>query len=117
MTGDTVYPGLLYVKDWDTYRSSIHRLAQFAKTRPVSAVMGTHIEMSRTPGKVYPRGSTFQPDETSLPLTVEDLVGLDQSLQRAGDEPREITLTKFVVSPIGTFQRVLGTVLKWLGVR
>lgn len=117
LTGDTVYPGLLYIKDWQTYRSSIRRLTQFAKTRPVSAIMGTHIEMSRTPGKVYPRGSTFQPDETSLELAVEDLVGLEQSLQRAGDEPREITLAKFVVTQIGTVQRVLGTILKWIGVR
>ena len=117
LTGDTVYPGMLYIKDWDTYRSSIHRLVEFAKTRPICAVMGTHIEMSRTPGEVYPRGSTFQPDETALALTVEDLFGLDRSLQRAGEKPQEITLTKFVVTPIGTFQRVLGTVLKWIGVR
>ena len=117
LTGDTVYPGMLYIKDWNTYRSSIHRLVDFASAHWVSAVMGTHIEMSRTPGKVYPRGSTFQPDETGLALTVEDLSGLDQSLQRAGDEPREITLTKFVVTPIGTFQRVVGSILKWLGVR
>ena len=87
LTGDSIYPGLLYIKDWNTYRSSIHRLAAFAKAQRVSAVMGTHIEMSRTPGKVYPRGSTFQPDETGLALTAEDLFALDQSLQRAGAEP------------------------------
>jgi glyoxylase-like metal-dependent hydrolase (beta-lactamase superfamily II) len=117
LTGDTVYPGLLYIKDWSTYRSSIRRLAEFARTHRVSAVLGTHIEMSRTPGKVYPRGSTFQPDETSLALTVEELAGLDESLQRAGTKPQEITLTKVVVTPIGAFQRVVGGILKWLGVR
>ena len=79
--------------------------------------MGTHIEMSRAPGKVYPRGSTFQPDETALPLTAQDLFGLDHSLQSAGEKPREITLPKFVVTPIGTFQRVVGSFLKWIGVR
>lgn len=117
LTGDTVYPGLLYIKDWNTYRSSIRRLASFAKAHRVAAVMGTHIEMSRTPGKVYPRGSTFQPDETALALTAEDLFGLDQSLQRAGAKPREITLTKFIVTPIGTVQRIVGSFLKWIGVR
>jgi glyoxylase-like metal-dependent hydrolase (beta-lactamase superfamily II) len=117
LTGDSVYPGLLYIKDWDTYRASIHRLAEFAKAHQVSAVMGTHIEMSRTPGKVYPRGSTFQPDEAALALSAEDLSGLDRSLQRAGAKPSEIVLTKFVVTPIGAFQRVVGNVLKWLGVR
>lgn len=117
LTGDSVYPGLLYIKDWDTYRASVHRLAAFARAHRVSAVMGTHIEMSRTPGKVYPRGSTFQPEETGLALTAEDLYALDESLQRAGSKPRAMTLPKFVVTPIGTLQRVLGNVLKWLGVR
>jgi hydroxyacylglutathione hydrolase len=117
LTGDTVYPGLLYIKDWDTYRASIRRLAEFARAHRVSAVMGTHIEMSRAPGKVYPRGSTFQPEETALALTAQDLLGLDHSLQSAGAKPREITLTKFIVTPIGTLQRVVGSFLKWIGVR
>lgn len=116
LTGDSVYPGMLYVRDWNTYRSSIHRLAQFAKTHQVSAVMGTHIEMTRTAGKAYPRGSTFQPDEAGLALTIEDLFALDQSLQRAGAKSQEITMAKFVVTPIGAFQRALGNTLKWLGV-
>ena len=117
LTGDTVYPGLLYVKDWETYRASIRRLAEFAKAHRVSAVVGTHIEMSRAPGKIYPRGSTYQPDEAALALTAEDLLGLDQSLQRAGAKPQEITLTKFVVAPVGTLQRVVGSFLKWIAVR
>jgi hydroxyacylglutathione hydrolase len=117
LTGDTVYPGLLYIKDWDTYRASISRLAQFAKTHRVTAVMGTHIEMSRTPGQVYPRGSTYQPDEAPLAVSAEELFGLDRSLQAAGAKPREIVLTKFVVTPIGVVQRALGSFLKWIGVR
>lgn len=117
LTGDSVYPGLLYIKDWNMYRSSIHRLAEFARTHQVSAVMGTHIEMSRTPGKVFPRGSTFQPGEIGLALTVEDLFDLDENLRRAGTEPEEITMPKFVVTPIGPLQRVLGGILKWIGVR
>ena len=117
LTGDSVYPGLLYIKDWDTYRASIRRLAEFAKAHRVSAVMGTHIEMSRTPGKVYARGSTYQPDEAALALTAEDLFGLDESLQRAGAKPQEMVLTKFVVTPVGTLQRVVSSFLKWIGVR
>ena len=117
LTGDSLYPGLLYINDWTKYRSSIHRLVEFAKTHPVSAVMGTHIEMSRTPGKVFPRGSTFQPGETSLALTVEDLLALDESLRRAGAKPKEIAMPKFVVTPIGSLQRVLGKILKSIGVQ
>jgi hydroxyacylglutathione hydrolase len=36
--------------------------------------MGCHIEMSRSPGRDYPRGSTFQPDEPQLQMTVAQLL-------------------------------------------
>lgn len=113
LTGDTVYPGRLYVFDWDAYRTSVQRLAQFARTHRVSAVLGTHIEMSNTPGKDYPMGSTFQPDEAPLPVTVNDLLSLDQTLQKAGDETERIVLPKFIVTPVGWFQRTLSTVIGW----
>jgi hydroxyacylglutathione hydrolase len=116
LTGDTVCPCFLYIKDWDTYRSSVRRLAEFARAHEVSAVMGTHIEMTRTAGRIYPRGTTFQPEETSLQLSVRDLVALDETLQRAGEKPQEMTMEKFIVTPISRFQRVLGSILKWLGV-
>lgn len=116
LTGDSLYPGRLYVKDWKDYRASIERLVQFSKTRPISAVLGSHIEMSRT-GEVFPVGSTEQPNEASLALTVEDLLDLSERLQRAGEKPKEIMTAKFVVTPVGVLQRVIGSVLKGLGVR
>lgn len=115
LTGDSVYPGRLYVKDWSDYRSSIERLVQFSKTHSVSAVMGTHIEMSAS-GTPFPVGSTFQPKEAPLPLTAEDLTKLNEHLHEAGEDPKEIVTATYVVSPIGMVQRVLTTVLKWLGV-
>jgi hydroxyacylglutathione hydrolase len=32
LTGDTVYPGRLYVNDWNDYRASIRKLVEFSKT-------------------------------------------------------------------------------------
>lgn len=116
LTGDTIYPGRLYVMDWASYRASINRLVEFSKTHEISAIMGTHIEMSRA-GELFPAGSTFQPSEQALPLTVEDLRQLHEQLQQAGDKAREIKMTRFVVSPIGMFQRILGSILKAIGVR
>jgi glyoxylase-like metal-dependent hydrolase (beta-lactamase superfamily II) len=113
LTGDTVYPGRLYVFDWDAYRASVHRLAEFTRTHQVSAVLGTHIEMSKTAGKDYPMGSTYQPDEAPLPVTVQDLLELDARLQQAGDSAQEIRLAKLIVTPIGWFQRALSTVIGW----
>lgn len=116
LTGDSVYPGRLYVKNWNEYRSSIGRLVAFSKTRRISAVLGTHIEMSRS-GKLFEAGSTYQPDEASLVLTEQDLSQLDRALHDAGNKPKDLALGKYVVVPIGMFARVLGKVLGWLGVR
>ena len=113
LTGDTVYPGRLYVKDWDAYRASIRRLVEFSRTQPISAVVGTHIEMSKTPGRDFPMGSTFQPNEAPLPLTVADLVRLDQELQKAGSKPRKIILPKFIVTPISVLQRAVSAISRW----
>lgn len=113
LTGDTVLPGQLYVRDWDTYRTSIRRLVEFSKTHPISALVGTHIEMSSA-GTTYPRGSTYQPEEIGLPLTVQDLIQLDESLLKAGPEPTKISMSKFAIVPISAFQRAIGDFLKWI---
>lgn len=116
LTGDTLYPGRLYVNDWAEYKRSIRRLADFSRSHQVSAIMGTHIEMSAT-GELFPPGSTFQPNEAPLALTVDDLLLLHERLDRSGDEPAELKMDKFAVVPIGTVQRMLGRILKALGVR
>ena len=113
MTGDSVLPGQLYVRDWEIYRTSIAKVVEFAQTHPVSALMGTHIEMSRA-GQIYERGSTYQPDELPLPLGVGDLAQLHDSLRKAGAEPQEIPMRKFVVVPISAVQRMIGDFLKWV---
>jgi glyoxylase-like metal-dependent hydrolase (beta-lactamase superfamily II) len=116
LTGDSVYPGRLYVKDWREYRASIERLVEFSKTRSISAVLGSHIEMSEA-GTLFQVGSTYQPHEASLVLSAQHLSQLNQALGRAGDSPKEVAMPKFVVTPIGAFRRVLSTVLEWFGVR
>lgn len=112
LTGDNLYPGRLYVRNWSEFQSSIARLAQFAKGRRISAVLGAHIEMSRS-GSLFDAGSTFQPGEAGLVMTSEDLSQLDRLLRSAGDEPEEIVTNRFVVAPVGAFWRVLGDVIGW----
>jgi glyoxylase-like metal-dependent hydrolase (beta-lactamase superfamily II) len=114
LSGDSLYPGRLYIKDWSVYRASIQRLVAFSKTHKISAIMGSHIEMSNQPGKDYPAGSTFHPDEAGLALSVDDLLILDSTLKQLGENPQEKTMPKFIISPLGMFQRILGTVMGWL---
>ncbi|HYQ67025.1 MBL fold metallo-hydrolase [Actinophytocola sp.] len=82
LTGDTVLPGRLYVQDLAMLRESLHRLVAFAHARPVTHVMGCHIEMSRRRGRDYPIGATYQPEEPPLQMTVAQLVNIRDATER-----------------------------------
>jgi hydroxyacylglutathione hydrolase len=114
LTGDTFYPGRLYINDWKQFKSSIQKLLVFAEEHQVSALMGTHIEMTSTAGIDYAFGTTYQPEETPLPLMVSDLLLLHNTLKQMGDDADDKVLDKFIIAPVGIIQRVLGTVLGWI---
>jgi hydroxyacylglutathione hydrolase len=73
LTGDTVLPGRLFVFDAATYGATLDRLVEFAATRNVRHVLGCHVEMTGRPGRDYPIGATFQPDERALQMTTDQL--------------------------------------------
>jgi hydroxyacylglutathione hydrolase len=83
LTGDTVYPGRLYAPDYPQFARSLDRLVGFAAARPVTHVMGCHIEMTRTPGLDYPIGTKYQPDEPPLQMTVAQLVAVRDAARSA----------------------------------
>jgi glyoxylase-like metal-dependent hydrolase (beta-lactamase superfamily II) len=45
-TGDTLYPGMLFVEDWATFPDSLRRLIQFSQDHPIEWLLGGHVEMS-----------------------------------------------------------------------
>jgi len=114
LTGDTFYPGRLYVRDWQAFKDSISTLVSFSKRHTIRAIMGTHIEMSKQPGVDYPMGNLFQPDEAPLPLFVNDLELLDTVLIDMGDEADDKVLDKVIISPVGMLQKTVGTALGWI---
>ena len=87
LTGDTVYPGRLYVNDAPAFLASLESLVSIAQSRPVSAVMGCHIEMTRTPGRDYPIGTRYQPDEPPLAMTVEQLRAVRDAARAVAGRP------------------------------
>ncbi|SDE37606.1 MBL fold metallo-hydrolase [Glycomyces harbinensis] len=87
LTGDTFYPGRLYVQDWGAYVDTVDRLVAWCEEHPVSHLLGCHVEMSARPGKDYPRGSTYQPDEAALPMRVSQLTALQQALREIDGKP------------------------------
>jgi len=99
LTGDSVYPGRLYVRDWPAFTSSIERLASFVKTHEVSHVLGTHIEMSTKPGVDYPVRTTYQPEEHALQMTPANILELYDAVSKMGDTPVRDVHKDFIVYP------------------
>ena len=103
LTGDSLYPGRLYVPEADVpiYAASAQRLADFVAAHPIAHVLGTHIEQARTPYVDYPRGTTYQPDEHSLELTRAHVLELNDAFLKMNGKPREMALPDFTVVPRG----------------
>ena len=113
LTGDTLYPGYIYVKNWDEYKKSIARLVSFSKEHSISAVLGAHIEMTDKAGEHYPIGTIFQPNEAALTLTPADLVALNSALEKS-DNADEIVLDELIIVPMNAFQKAISNVARWI---
>lgn len=98
VTGDTLYPGRLYIEEWSEYRASVSRLAKWLENKPVAHVMGTHIEMTKTPNVDYPIRTSYQPNELHLPLTLSDVVALRDAVVLM-DVPQRTYLGNFIIWP------------------
>ncbi|WP_019026822.1 MBL fold metallo-hydrolase [Colwellia piezophila] len=110
LTGDTFYPGYVYIKNWHDYKASISRLTVFTNENPVSAILGSHIEMKSSAGEYYEIGTTYQPQEASLVLTTSDLVALNTALSEL-DEPDKVALERLIVEPLGFFPKLIGSIV------
>ena len=100
LTGDTFYPGRLYVNDWNAFKMSIERLVKFTGTNEVSTILGNHIEMTQTPGVDYPIETIYQPKEHQLPLSVLTLKELSSALTALGDKPTKEVHDSFIIYPV-----------------
>lgn len=101
LTGDSLYPGRLYVFDWPTFRASVERLAGFvAAGNPVELVLGAHIEMTQQPGVDFEMGSDRHPGEHELQLDPAVLTELADVMAAAGETPHRIVSDHFIVFPI-----------------
>ena len=100
LTGDTFYPGRLYVKDWNAFKMSIERLEKFTDNNQISYILGNHIEMTQTPGVEYPIETIYQPKEHQLPLSVLTLKELSSALTLLGDKPTKEVHDSFIIYPV-----------------
>jgi len=98
-TGDTLYPGRLYVSDGAAFTRSIARLVEFTRTRVVTHILGNHIEQARTPFLDYPVGTKYQPDEHALELGRAHLIELNEVLQTMTGAVTRMAMRDFTIWP------------------
>ena len=74
-SGDFLLPGRLLIDNTAEDQASAKRAVDFVKNRPISYVLGGHIEMNLA-GETFPFGSTYHPNERPLQMTKADLLAL-----------------------------------------
>ncbi len=80
-SGDFFLPGRLLIADKDADLASARRVAEFIRDRPVSYVLGGHIELDAA-GESIGLGSRYRPNEHVLQLSKTDLEGLPAIVSR-----------------------------------
>jgi hydroxyacylglutathione hydrolase len=100
-TGDSLYPGRLYVQDFVAFQASTERLIRFTKGKPIAHILGNHIEETRTPFVDYPVGTIYQPQEHQLELSGGALLDLEEGLLSLQGKPARLALRDFTIWPVG----------------
>ena len=99
ITNDFLYPGRLYVRDFPAYGASLGRMIAFTDTRPVSWVLGCHIEMTTEPGMDYEQSAPTHPNEHRLEMGIEHLRELWDAVKGMGEEARREVHDDFIIVP------------------
>ncbi|MBD2069989.1 MBL fold metallo-hydrolase [Leptolyngbya sp. FACHB-671] len=86
-TGDLLYPGRLYIRDWDAFRNSIDRMIAFTDIHPVTHLLGCHVEMSIYPRLDYLIRTNYQPHERPLQMTVAQLHSVKAAIAQVDNKP------------------------------
>jgi glyoxylase-like metal-dependent hydrolase (beta-lactamase superfamily II) len=99
LTGDSLYPGRIYVRDLAAFRASVDRLVAFVKAgHPVAHVLGSHIELAAD-GSEFADESVAHPNEHALTLGVEQLHDLQKTLASMGSVVVRTARPHYVIVP------------------
>jgi glyoxylase-like metal-dependent hydrolase (beta-lactamase superfamily II) len=98
-TGDSVYPGRLYIRDFPAYDKSNQRMLSFTDGKPVAHILGNHIEEMSTPYRDYPEGTMYQPNEHELALSRGVLLEIQAGLDSMHGKPQRIYYRDFTLWP------------------
>ena len=80
LTGDFLMPARLLIDDTRADVASAERVAAFIRDRPISFVLGGHIEMNSA-GGLFPWKSQYHPNEHTLQMTKDDALALPAAIR------------------------------------
>lgn len=96
-TGDIFYPGRLYIEDWSAFVSSIERMIAFCDAHPIIHLLGCHIEMSIYPKLDYLIRSSYQPHESPLQMTVDQLKSVRAAIAHINGKPGTYIFDDYII--------------------
>ena len=79
-SGDFLLPGRLLVDNAKAYLASAERVVAFVQNRPITFVLGGHVEMNSA-GQLFPWESQYHPQEHVLQMNKDDLLALPAALR------------------------------------
>jgi len=79
-TGDFLMPARLLIDDTSADVASAERVVAFLKDRPISFVLGGHIEMNSA-GDFFPWESQYHPHEHVLQMTKDDVLAMPAAIR------------------------------------
>jgi glyoxylase-like metal-dependent hydrolase (beta-lactamase superfamily II) len=115
-SGDTVYPGRLYVKDMPAFLATMDRLGALAEAGEVSHVLGCHIELDRD-GRDYPLGVREHPEEVSPFMSSDRLGTVRDAARKVAGKPGIHRFDGFVIYNGNRIRDQVGLLLRSWGSR
>jgi hydroxyacylglutathione hydrolase len=104
-TGDSVYPGRLYIRDFPSFAASNKRMVNFTEDKPVAHILGTHIEQTNTPFLDYPVGTIYQLEEHELALSRGTLLEMQDALDKLNGKAGRVVLRDVTLWPSSPAER------------
>ena len=99
-TGDSLYPGRVFVRDVPAFVTSNQRLVDFTRGKVVTHILGCHVEQSTTPYVDYPVGTAYQPSELPLAMSRAHLLEMNDAVKEMKGSRERVLLRDFTIWPI-----------------
>jgi len=103
--GDTVHPGHLFTYSanpagWPAWVRSLELLEAWSRAYPVRWVLGSHVEMTSTPGVPFTYVAPSHPNERVLQLGPESFFDILRSIRAMGSTPTCVVRSDYVIHPV-----------------